>query len=489
VPGAGDDDLLAVVNDSIERDRLVRLPPRCGSLVESWCPGSDFTEVRVVGKASRNRRQKKDQERQRRREGRASGLGWSPGRPRVPSQTELVVAAVSGAVDAVCQGDELSFAEYHKLLAAEQSPGWTQAVSREIVGFLRLSVTAAWRHGWQPAELVRHAGRVMGDAHADMAADMVADEMRGYATAMVDDRWAAQVSALGAELWWGNDAEFLPARSARSGEPLRVALELLHLLQHMPVLEQLCPLPGTARAGARTAGGDADERTLARISALLAKAESTEFPEEAEALSARAQELMAKHSIDHALLAAPSGRKDKPAARRLPVDNPYESPKATLLHAVAQANHCRSVWQKAIGMSTVVGFPADLDAVELLYTSLLVQANTAMLREGAKKDGRGRSRTRAFRQSFLVAYAYRIGVRLSQATAGAEREAAAAAPGMDLVPVLKERHEAVDHAIDERFGDGLVYDRGSRATDEEGLASGLAAADLAALHNRDQVSV
>jgi hypothetical protein len=79
---------------------------------------------------------------------------------------------------------------------------------------------------------------------------------------------------------------------------------------------------------------------------LLAKAESTEFPEEAEALSARAQELMAKHSIDHALLAAQSGNRDKPAGRRLPVDNPYESPKATLLHAVAQANRCRSVWQK-----------------------------------------------------------------------------------------------------------------------------------------------
>lgn len=211
-----------------------------------------------------------------------------------------------------------------------------------------------------------------------------------------------------AEVWWGSDAEFL---SAWSGEPLRVAIELLHLLQHVPRLERLCPLPGTARAGASAAGSDADERILGKIRALLAKAESTEFPDEAEALSARAQELMAKHSIDHALLAAHSGSKDSPAARRLPVDTPYESPKATLLHAVAQANRCRSVWQKAIGMSTVVGFPSDLDAVELLYTSLLVQANTVMLREGAKKDAYGRSRTRAFRQSFLVAYAYRIGVR------------------------------------------------------------------------------
>jgi hypothetical protein len=439
-----------------------------------------------VGKASRNRRQKKDKERQRRRAERAADLGWSAGQPGVPSQQELIATAASWAVEAVCIGDKLGLAEYLKLLAVEQAPGWTQAVSREIAGFLRLSVTAVWRHGWQPAELVRHVGRELGDAHADMAADIVADEMRGYSPATVDDRWAAQVSGLGAGVWWENDAEFL---SARSGEPLQVAIELLHLLQHIPVLERLCPLPGTARGGTLAAGSDADERIFGKIRALLAKAESTEFPEEAEALSARAQELMARHSIDHALLAAQSGNKDKPAARRLPVDNPYESPKATLLHAVAQANHCRSVWQKTIGMSTVIGFPSDLDAVELLYTSLLVQANSAMLRQGAKKDAYGRSRTRAFRQSFLVAYAYRIGVRLSQATGHAEQEAAAAAPGKDLVPVLKERHEAVDHAVDELFGDGLVHDRGSRATDREGWASGLAAADMAVLHNREQVSV
>jgi len=321
-----------------------------------------------------------------------------------------------------------------------------------------------------------------------MAADVIADEMRGYAAATVGDRWAAQVSALGSEVWWGSDAEFLGARTAEALATVQVAIELLHLLQHLPVLERLCPLPGTARAAASSAIGDADTRILGKIRALLAKAESTEFPEEAEALSARAQELMAKHSIDHALLAAQSGNRDKPTGRRLPVDNPYESPKATLLHAVAQANRCRSVWQKALGISTVIGFPSDLDAVELLFTSLLVQANTAMLREGTKPDAYGRSRTRAFRQSFLVAYALRIEERLSQATVNAEQEAVATSSGQDLLPVLSVRHQAVDDAVDEMFGDGLVYDRAARVSDEEGWYSGLAAADMAALHGREQVT-
>ena len=164
---------------------------------------------------------------------------------------------------------------------------------------------------------------------------------------------------------------------------------------------------------------------LSRIRALLAKAEATEYAEEAEALSARAQELMAKYSIGQALLAAESGRKDDPAGRRIAVDNPYEAAKTSLLQAVATANRCRVVWSKEVGLATVVGFDADLDAVELLFTSLLVQASTAMLHAGSRQDAYGRSRTRAFRQSFLVSYAIRIGERLSQAAEHATKEAAA----------------------------------------------------------------
>lgn len=59
--------------------------------------------------------------------------------------------------------------------------------------------------------------------------------------------------------------------------------------------------------------------------ALLAKAESTEFPQEAEALTARAQEMMARHSIDLALLEQDPEEPEAAAARRLPVDSPTTS--------------------------------------------------------------------------------------------------------------------------------------------------------------------
>ena len=469
-----------------------------------------------MGKASRSRRLKKDRRRQQRRAAQAVGhsslrppgaprsgarpsdeswtarLGWFPDQRNAPSQRELVAVAVGEAIRAVCRGDQPTFGTYLELLAAEQAPGWTQAVSREIVGFLRSSVTTAWRRGWQPAELARHADRELGGVHASMAADMIADEIRGYAAATVDDHWAAQVASLDAGVRWGSDAGYLGAWQGRQGatgkEAVTTAIELLHLLQHLPVLESLGPLPGTAHAGSSPASGDVDERILDKVRALLAKAESTEFPEQAEALSARAQELMAKHSIDQAVLAARKGHKDSPAGRRLPVDNPYESPKASLLQTIAQANRCRTVWHKELGMSTVVGFPADVDAVELLFMSLLVQANTAMLRAGAKRDAYGLSRTRAFRQSFLIAYAIRIGERLSQATEHAEQQAATASPGQDLLPVLRARRQAVDDAIDEMFGDTLTSSRAMSATDAEGWYSGRAAADMASLYNHAQVT-
>lgn len=493
-----------------------------------------------MGKASRQRRQQKEKARQQRRAAPGAAFGFGPDADPRRADAERASIVIAEALTAICDGHQDAYAKALTELASERTPAWTRSVSGGLVELLRISVKRAWRAGWQPAELTRHVGRELSQEHVSVAADMIIGEMREYPAVTVDQRWAAQVAAVrplsvagaagGAGVsvtadngsWWGNAADYLDAWQQRSGtvgglrDAIATAIELFHLLQHLPVLEQLLPLPGTAKvataaraaspgtaapAGQAGSGGPADERMLSRIRALLAKAEATEYAEEAEALSARAQELMAKYSIDQALLAAESGRKDAPAGRRIAVDNPYEAPKTSLLQAVATANRGRVVWSKEVGLATVVGFEADLDAVELLFTSLLVQANAAMLYAGSRQDAYGRSRTRAFRQSFLVSYAIRIGERLSQAAehatkeAAAEREAAAGQPagavagagGTALVPFLAARRQAVDDAVDEMFGDTLRRGRSVRVTDAEGWASGRAAADLASLHNHAPV--
>jgi hypothetical protein len=490
----------------------------------------------IVAKPSRQRRQKKEQQRQRGRAAQAGsgndgersrghGQGQQPGSGRAragggwpgtgASQAEEISTLISTAGRALEAGDEAAFYVAVDQLTAEHEPGWGRLVSHTLVDLMKLTVTQAWKGGWQPAELVRHVGREATAAHASMTADVIVAEMRGYAAATVDPRWAAQVASLAVTAPGTDDGQYLSAWRAAVGatDPtaaIATAIGVLNVLLDLRVLEALLPIPGSrtvrltaarpGTAGSSAAGKDADERMLSRIRALLSKAESTEFEQEAEALSARAQELMAKYSIDHALLVAQAGDKEEPAGRRIAVDNPYEGPKTTLLNTVAEANRCRAIWSQDVGLVTVVGFPADLDAVELLFTSLLVQANTAMMRAGGKKDQLGRSRTRAFRQSFLVSYSIRIGERLADATTHAEQEVMAeqaterdggtgpAGTGTDLVPFLAARAEAVDGAVDGLFGDRLKKGRASRVTDAEGWTSGRAAADMASLHDRNAVA-
>jgi hypothetical protein len=244
----------------------------------------------------------------------------------------------------------------------------------------------------------------------------------------------------------------------------------LHLYKVLP------PLPEVDVPDESLSARGVDAGMLAKVRALLAKAESTTFPEEAESLSAKAQELMTRHRIDSALLGGPGGGA---GGRRIWIDDPYAAPKVSLLSAVARANGCRAVELGNLGCVHVVGFAADLEVVELLHTSLLVQAASAMLAAGPQVDARGRSRTRSFRRSFLLAYAWRIGGRLAEATAATEA-AADAERGGDLLPVLRRRDAEVDDAVADAFPN-LRDRRVSPATNAAGWGAGVSAADRADL--------
>ncbi|MBB5928579.1 DUF2786 domain-containing protein [Streptomyces echinatus] len=319
-------------------------------------------------------------------------------------------------------------------------------------------VAQAWRRGWQPADVVRLVRRELEDTHVRLAATLIRaqagqDRPRGR-------RWADQLAALPAA----------PERTADRFSHSTAVLELYRLLLGLPALEPL--------EEPRRATGPAASRMLTRIRALLAKAEATGYPEEAEALSAKAQELMARHSVDEALLAAEAPAPDAPGACRLGVEPPYEQAKAVLLDAVATANHCRAVWNEPLAFSTVVGFEADLEAVELLYTSLLVQATHAMTAAEAAQRAGGRKRTKTFRQSFLAAYAHRVGDRLA---AAAETQVT-----QDLLPVLATRETAVTGRLERMFPETTTT-RLRGVSDAAGWTEGARAADRAQVRARPRL--
>jgi hypothetical protein len=356
-------------------------------------------------------------------------------------------------------------------------------IDAALVDLLTERITGAWEDGWQPADIVRVLRRKSTELMAAMAADSMAAHLGTYDPATVDESFTVQLTALQADPDFGAPTGFARRWARRAGADtstaIAVAFEVADALAHQPELPRLCPPPGQARRSPRPRSKETvDPKLLERVRALLAKAESSEYGAEADSFTAKAQELMIRHSIDRALLSAGTGPPEQPAGIRIGLDNPYEAEKAILLDRIAAANRCKAIWSRLFGFVAVVGYPADLRAVELLYTSLLVQVTRAMLSEGPRRAAIGGSRTRSFRRSFLNAFAVRIGERLSGVTDAGIQEGAAGDPR--LLPVLADRRHTVLQFAAEMFPD-MTHRVHNRANDGEGWAMGTHAANLAAL--------
>jgi hypothetical protein len=195
---------------------------------------------------------------------------------------------------------------------------------------------------------------------------------------------------------------------------------------------------------------------LDTVRKLLAKADGAATPAEAEVYTAKAVELMARHGIDEALLAAAAPHRDEVATCRIPVADPYSAGKARLLAWTASALRCRAVLHEAAGgrvaAVTVLGFASDRARVELLYTSLLLQASSQLARQRPAWAGES---VAAYRRSWLHGFAVRVHQRLVEAEARAAEAAAAraspSAAGPSVALVLADRGARVDRAYAEEF--------------------------------------
>lgn len=218
---------------------------------------------------------------------------------------------------------------------------------------------------------------------------------------------------------------------------------------------------------------------LRRVHALLAKAESTEFPAEAETLLAKAQELMARHAIDEAMLTAAHGTgPGEIVSETVVVPPPYAAPKASLLCRVAEANGCRAVIARTAVAGpqrcVVVGHRSNVDGAATLFAALSMHATRTMLAAVVPAH----DTPRRFRHAFLLHFAARIGERLHEA-AHAARAQVEEAGGSTVAVVLADRSHAVDRAVAAQFPH-LRFVR-SQSSSIAGAQRGRAAADQAAL--------
>lgn len=219
---------------------------------------------------------------------------------------------------------------------------------------------------------------------------------------------------------------------------------------------------------------------LRRVQALLAKAESTEFPDEAEAFLTKAQELMARHAIDEAMLSAAGNTGSDPIeTARITVVAPYATAKSNLVSVIAKANRARCVLVDTSQGATcaIVGHKSDVANIETLYAALSLHATRAML----AADVPAYDTPRRFRHAFLLSFASRIGQRLREAAQLAEQDAEAVSVS-SVALVLADRGEAVDRAFTDQFPN--VRQRRATVSSRAGVSSGVAAANRAPLGQR-----
>lgn len=397
------------------------------------------------------------------------------------TDAELVAGWLDFAIRAVMRDDEAETTHLVKLLTEASNT----LVERQAEGALLRIIGILWDNGWQPAELIRFVRRSTNVGGRRLAEWAVLSDHRPRAASTIDPAWSAQVEALDptelpasgwVRLWIGE-------QGGDRANALRSVITVLAAMHSCGPLEKLIPPPGSTRSsGSFVDQGPSSDPVLEKVRALLAQAESTTFEAEAEAFTAKAQELMTRHAIDLAMVAeAEKDRSigERPSTIRVPIDDPYADMKSLMLHVVADASRCRAIFHPRYSVTTVIGFAYDLASTEMLFTSLLVQAQTALTEAGRHAPPGARTRSRSFKSSFLMGYANRVGTRLAEINQ-AVTEAASEEAHRSVLPALIARADAVEEEMERRFAD-RVSSSGRGGYDPFGYQQGTAAADVAQL--------
>lgn len=199
---------------------------------------------------------------------------------------------------------------------------------------------------------------------------------------------------------------------------------------------------------------EAHDTLLVRVRKLLTKAEDPGVtPAESQALTAKAAELMAKYGIDRALLAAQRPDTDRPTDRVIDIDNPWARVQGHLLCGLASAMRCQCVILPRSEPGTRIhmfGFASDVERVDVLYTSLLIQMWQGLAT--AQVPAWSRS-PRAWRRSWLLGFVTAVvsRVRAAEHQAAADAASVAAPGGSSMALVLADRGQVVRRAIEQAY--------------------------------------
>lgn len=189
------------------------------------------------------------------------------------------------------------------------------------------------------------------------------------------------------------------------------------------------------------------ESMLHKVRSLLDKAIAEGVTEEErELLNAKANELIARYGIDAAMLAERSPETDKVTDRMITVDAPYALDKLYLLAAIAKPLRVKlGIGRHPDGtqFAHLFGYGADLQRIEILFTSLLLQSAHGL--QSARPSGR--ESVQAFRRTWLTGFAEAVSQRLEKADSDATATTAPATSGRSVELVLADRRSLAEQAF------------------------------------------
>lgn len=207
---------------------------------------------------------------------------------------------------------------------------------------------------------------------------------------------------------------------------------------------------------------------------------------EAERAREKANELIEKYHIDQAMLEENTVSAEGVLVRELRIRAPYAKEKGSLLAVLAAhfgVEACLLPDRTRTGQISyakgttveVVGFESDLDLMEMLFDSLLLQIDIDLPRARSfnpKED------LATFRASFLYGFATKIKERLAAIRRQTTQQAEESGSGKALERVLDARHSLVTALFKQRHpkikktkaqSSGSGFDRGSYAAERADL--------------------
>lgn len=241
------------------------------------------------------------------------------------------------------------------------------------------------------------------------------------------------------------------------------------------------------------------------VAALFAKAESTDSPEEAEALHAKAAELMAEHSIDMAMIMDSAGGSDV-VHRIYKIEGRNASDRTRLFWGVAKGFSVKAVrsggdyYSKSNYAMHVFGTDNDIDDLIELYERLEIHmtSETAKALDEVREENRAKAEgrywkstsgeARKFAHSFRLGYASRIGNRLRTVKLDAKAYAERVYGTERALPVLVEKDRLINDAVRDRFPhlttttsrhNGSGYGAGVNAANRASVGRGIGGGSLA----------